>query len=123
MQLLVIRSLVTAIVVASVFTVTLRIATIRPIHEYLPGVSQEEMKAFDNKTVAEFESYLKSRQVQLTWTQTFRQFVRLPSFWRGMALSSAWSAIPAFFSAMLVGWMERRQALREAGRPDAMMRT
>ena len=84
------------------------VASVRATVEYEPGVSQSELKSYDNRTVSDLEAFLKSRQVKLTRYQWLRESIGYSYFWRGVALNSVGPCVGVFLGSIVVGMWERR---------------
>jgi len=108
MKNLLVRSLLAALLIGPLVTFVIGVGRMRLIREYQPGISESEMKAYENRTVAEFEAYLQSRQVQLTHYQSLRELMRHPFYWQGLARASTAPCIAVFLGCVIVGKSERR---------------
>jgi hypothetical protein len=111
MKGLLLRSLLAALLIGPVATSIVGIASMRPITEYEPGISEAEMKAYDNRTVAELEAFLQSGRMRLTRYQAIRESMRFPGFWTGLVWQSVQSFVGLFLVCVVVGGIERRHAL------------
>jgi hypothetical protein len=108
---LLIRSFLAALLIAPLATLVVDISRMRAITEYQPGISEAEMKAYDNRTVAELEAFLQSRRARLTRYQSLREVMRYSYFWKGLARGSVAPCIAVFLGCVIVGGIERRHAL------------
>jgi len=112
MRELLCRSLIAALLLGPVLTVAVHIASIPKISEYQPGLTEAETKAYDDRTVLDFEKFLESRRLRLTRYQSLREEMRYPSFWKGIAWGSIEPFIAVFLGCIIVGGAERRRTLR-----------
>lgn len=108
MKSLLLRSLLAAILIGPLVTFISTVASTRTTVEYVPGVSQDEFKAYDSRTVSDLEAFLKSRQVKLTRSQWLRESIGYSYFWREIAWQSLGPSIGVFLACILVGGLERR---------------
>jgi hypothetical protein len=117
MKSLLLKALLAAIVIGPLVTFVVGVARIRTITEYEPGISESEMKAYENRTVAEFEAHLQSRQVRLTRYQSLRELMRHSFYWKGLTQASTAPCIAVFLGCVIVGKSERRYALETTRAP------
>ncbi len=111
MKGLLIRSFLAAVLIAPLANLVVGIASVRAITEYQPGISEAEMRSYDNRTVAELQTFLQSRGVRLTRYQALRESMRYSYFWKGLARGSVAPCIAVFLGCVIVGGTERRHAL------------
>jgi hypothetical protein len=111
MKGLLLRSFLAALLIAPLTNLVVSIARTPNSTEYQPGISTAEMKAYDNRTVAELEAFLESRRVRLTRYQSLRESMRYGILWKGTARGSVASFIAVLLGCVIVGGIERRHAL------------
>ena len=97
-----------ALVIGPLVALVSTVASVHATVEYEPGVSQAELKSYDNRTVSELEAFLKSRQVKLSRYQWLRESIGYSYFWQGIALSSVGPFVGVFLGSIVVGMWERR---------------
>jgi hypothetical protein len=102
------RSLVVALLIGPLVTFVATVASVRTTVKYEPGLSESEMKSYDNRTVSDLDAFLKSRQVKFTRYQWLRESVSNAYFWEGIALRSLGPCIGIFLGCIVVGTLERR---------------
>ena|SRR5208283_5563587 len=108
MRSLVLRSLLVALLVGPLVTFVSTVASVRTTVKYEPGLSEAEMKLYDNRTVSELEAFLKSREMKFTRYQWLRENIGYAYFWKGIARSSLGHCIGIFLGCIVVGGLERR---------------
>jgi|HubBroStandDraft_1064217.scaffolds.fasta_scaffold111200_2 ABC-type transport system involved in multi-copper enzyme maturation permease subunit len=113
MRSLLLRSLLVAILVGPVVTFVSTVASVRTTVKYEPGLSEAEFKSYDNRTVSELETFMKSREVKFTRYQWLRESIGTAYFWKGIAWSSLGPCIGIFLGCMVVGTLERRNGLAQ----------
>lgn len=111
MRSLLLRSLIVAVLIGPPLTFVSTVASVRPGVKYEPGISQDEFRSYDNRTVSDLQAFLKSREVKFTRYQWLRESVRYAFFWEGIALSSVRSCIGIFIGCVIMGTLERRRAI------------
>jgi hypothetical protein len=80
---------------------------VRNTTRYEPGLSEDEIKSYDNRTVSDLDAFLKSREVKLTLSQWLRESIGYAYFWKGIASNSIGPCIGIFLGCMVVGRLER----------------
>lgn len=111
MRSLLLRSLLVAVLIGPPLTFVSTIASVRPGVKYEPGISQDEFRSYDNRTVSDLQAFLKSREVKFTRYHWLRESVGYAFFWKGIALSSVRSCIGIFLGCVIMGILERRRAI------------
>jgi hypothetical protein len=111
MRSLLLRSLLVALLVGPLVTFVSTVASVRTTVKYEPGLSEAEMKSYDNRKVSELEAFLKSREVKFTRYQWLRESIGCAYFWKGIARSSLGPCIGIFLGCIVVGRLERRNGL------------
>jgi hypothetical protein len=86
------------------------LASIRTTVKYEPGLSPAEISEYNNRSVSELESFLKSREVKFTRYQWLRESIGEGYFWREIAKKSFVPCIGICFACVIVGALERRRA-------------
>ena len=115
MRSLFLSSLLVALLIGPLVTFVSTVASVRTTVKYEPGLSEAEMKSYDNRTVSDLDAFLKSRQVKFTRYQWLRESVGYPYFWKGIALRSLGPCIGIFLGCIVVGRLERRYRLTPTG--------
>lgn len=110
MRGLLLRSLLVALLIGPLVTFVATVASVRT-KKYEPGLSEAEIKSYDNRTVSDLEAFLKSRQVTVTRYQWLRESIGYAHFWEGIARSSLEPCIGIFLGCIVVGSLERRYGL------------
>jgi hypothetical protein len=85
------------------------VASIRTTVKYEPGVSEAEMKEYDNRSVSEFRAFMKSREVKFTRPEWLRQSIGEGYFWKEITKKSIVPCIGLFFACAIMGGLERRR--------------
>jgi hypothetical protein len=116
MRNLLLKSLLVAVLIGPTTTFVFTVAYWRSAVRYEPGISEVEMKSYDNRTVSDFEAFLKSREVKLTRYQSLRESMGSAYFWEGIARGSLRSGIAVFFGCVIIGTWDRRRGF---GQPAA----
>lgn len=111
MRSLLLRSLLVAVLVGPAITFVFSVASIRPGVRYEPGISEDEFKSYDNRTVAELQALLKSREVKVTRYQWLRESVVSGYFWARIVGNSLRPCIGIFIGCVIMGTLERRRAI------------
>jgi len=111
MRRLLLRSLLIAVLVGPALTFVLTVASMRRAVKYEPGISEDEIKSYDNRPVSELQALLKSREVKLTRYQWLRESIGYAYFWEGIALASIRPCIGIFIGCFIIGTLERRRAI------------
>jgi hypothetical protein len=111
MRSLLLRSLLVAVLIGPPLTFVSTVASVRPGVKYEPGISEDEIKSYDNRPVSELQALLKSREVKLTRYQRLRESIGYAYFWKGLALTSIRSCIGIFIGCVILGILERRRAI------------
>jgi hypothetical protein len=81
---------------------------VRTTVKYEPGLSEDEIKSYDHRTVSELDAFLKSRAVKFSRYQWLRESIGYASFWKEIALSSLGPWIGIILGCLLVDRLERR---------------
>jgi hypothetical protein len=119
MRSLFLSSLLLALLIGPLVTFVSTVASVRTTVKYEPGLSEAEMKSYDNRTVSDLDAFLKSRQVKFTRYQWLRESVGYAYFWKGIAQRSLGPCIGIFLGCIVVGKLERRYRLTQQARtPD-----
>ena len=108
-ETLILRSLLAAVLIGPVVTFVATVASVRTTVSYEPGLSQEELKSYDNRTVVDLNAFLKSRAVKFTRSEWLRESIGNAYFWKGIAWKSVGPCIGIFLGCIAVGQLERRQ--------------
>jgi hypothetical protein len=111
LRTLLLRSLLVALLIGPLVTLVSTVASVRTTVKYEPGLSEAEIKSYDNRTVSELDAFLKSRQVKFTRYQWLRESIGDAYFWKGIARSSLGPCIGIFLGCIVVGSLERRNGL------------
>jgi ABC-type transport system involved in multi-copper enzyme maturation permease subunit len=111
MRILLLRSLLAALLIGPLVTFVSIVASVRTTVKYEPGLSENEIKSYDNRTVSDFEAFMKSREVKFTRYQWLRESIRYADFWKEMAWRSLGPCIGIFLGCLVVAAIERRQDL------------
>lgn len=116
MRSLVLRSLLVALLVGPLVTLVSTVASVRTGVKYEPGLSEAEVKSYDNRTVSELEAFLKSRSIEFARYQWLRESIVEAYYWKGVARSSLGPCIGIFLGCILVGKWEQRNGLTQNSR-------
>jgi hypothetical protein len=108
MRSLLLRSLLVALLIGPLVTFVSTVASVRTTVRYDPGLSEAEIKSYDNRKVSDLEAVLKSREVKFTRYQWLRESIGYSYFWKGVARSSLGPCIGIFLGCIIVGRLERR---------------
>ena len=111
MRSLLLRSLVVALLMGPLVTFVSTVASVRTTVKYEPGLSEDEIKSYDNRTVSDLKAFMKSREVKFTRYQWLRESIGYAYFWKGIARSSLGPCIGIFLGCLVVGRLERRYDL------------
>jgi hypothetical protein len=111
MRSLLLRSLLVALLIGPLVTFVSTVVSVRTTVKYELGLSEDEVKSYDNRTVSDLKAFLKSRAVKFTRYQWLRESIGYPYFWKGIARSSLGPCIGIFLGCLIVGRMERRYDL------------
>jgi hypothetical protein len=111
MRSLLLRSLLVALLIGPLVTFVSAVVSVRTTVEYVPGLSEDEIKSFDNRTVSDLEAFMQSRAVKFTRYQWLRESIGEAYFWKGIARGSLWHCIGIFLGCLIVGSLERRSTL------------
>ena len=109
MRSLLLRSLLVAVLIGPVVTFVSTVASTRVSVKYEPGISEDEFRSYDNRTVSDLQAFLKSREVKFTRNQWLRESMGYTYFWEGIARSSLRSCIAVFLGCVIIGTWERRR--------------
>ena len=109
MRRLLVKSFLVAALIGPLTTFAFTVAYARSVLEYQPGISEEEFKSYDNRTVSEFQAFLKSRQVKISAFRSLRKAMGQGYFWKRMAQGSIPSSLAIFLGCMVVGASYRRR--------------
>jgi hypothetical protein len=90
------------------------VAWTRVEYRYEPGISQEEMRKWDQGKVAQLQAELAKRRVPYTRAQYLADSLGQRYFWKGLAKSSLIPTAGVFLACVCVGALERRQANRSS---------
>jgi hypothetical protein len=122
MRSLLLRSLLVALLIGPLVTFVSTVASTRTTVKYEPGLSEDELKSYDNRTVSDLKAFMKSREVKFTRYQWLRESVGYAYFWEGIALSSLGPCAGIFLGCLIVGRLERRYALQNSrSRPSEQL--
>lgn len=110
MKTLILRSLLAGLLIGPIVAFVSTVASVRTTVRYEPPLSQEELKSYDNRAVADLDALFKSRAVKLTRSEWLRESIGYAYFWKGIAWKSVGPCIGIFLGCIAVGSMERRQA-------------
>jgi hypothetical protein len=110
------RSLLVALLIGPLVTFVSTVVSVRTTVQYEPGLSEDELKSCDNRTVSDLKAFLKSRAVKFTRYQWLRESIGEAYFWKRIARSSLGPCIGIFLGCLVVGRLERRYDL--APTPD-----
>ena len=108
MRRLLLKSFLVAVLIGPLTTFVFTVAYARSVLEYQPGISEEEFKSYDNRTVSDFQAFLKSRQVKISAFEALRKSMGQTYFWKRMAQGSIPSSLAAFLGCIIVGASYRR---------------
>ncbi len=64
MRSLLLRSLLVALLIGPLVTFVSTVASMRTTVKYEPGLSEDELKSYDNRTVSDLKAFMKSREVK-----------------------------------------------------------
>ena len=109
MRSLLLKSLLVAVLIGPMITFVFTVAYSRSAVRYEPGIGEVEFKSYDNRTVSDFQAFLKSREVKLTRYQSLRESMGYAYFWEGIARSSLRSCIAVFLGCVIIGTWDRRR--------------
>ena len=109
MRSLLLKSLLVAVLIGPVSTFVSTVASTRANVKYEPGISEDEFRSYDNRTVSDLQAFLKSREVKLTRYQSLRESMGYAYFWKGIARSSLRCGIAVFLGCIIVGTWDRRR--------------
>jgi hypothetical protein len=87
------------------------VISMRPGVRYEPGISEDEFKSYDKRTVSDLQAFLKSREIKFTRYQWLRESFGYAYFWEGIARSSVGPCIGIFIGCLITGALERRRSL------------
>lgn len=110
MKTLLVRSLLAAVLIGPLVTFVSTVASVRTTVKYEPGISEDELKSYDSRTVSDLDAFLKSRQVKFTRFQWLRESIGYAYFWKAIAWKSLGPSIGIFLGCIAVGRLERRQS-------------
>jgi hypothetical protein len=111
MRSLLVRSLLAALLIGPLVTFVSTVASVRTTVKYEPGLSEDEIKSFDNRTVADLQAFMNSRAVKFTRYQWLRESIGYADFWKAIAVRSLGPCIGIFLGCLIVGRLERRDDL------------
>lgn len=109
MRSLVVRRIVIAIVFGFAIAFLNRALWIKPTVRYEPPISEAELRAYDARSVAALESFMKSRAVRMTRVQVLSEELRTPTYWRWLAEDSLVPACGVFIALLLGSAVDRRR--------------
>jgi len=115
MKSLFLRSLLVALLIGPLVTFVSTVVSVRTTVKYEPGLSEAEMKSYDNRTVSDLKVFMKSREVKFTRYQWLRESVGYAYFWKGIALRSLGPCIGIFLGCIVVGRLEQHYRLPQTG--------
>jgi hypothetical protein len=116
MRTLIFRSLLAAVLIGVPATFASTVLSTRVTVRYEPGISEAEMKAYDDRPVSELTALLKSRSVKFSRSQWLRESVGEMYFWQDISLKSVVPCVGIFLGCLVVGLLERRDATTSIGR-------
>jgi hypothetical protein len=108
MRSLLVRSLLVALLVGPLVTFVSTVASTRTTVKYVPGISEDEFRSYDNRSVSELEAFMKSREVKFGRYQWLRESIGYAYFWEQIAWDSIGPCIGIFLGCVVVGTLERR---------------
>jgi hypothetical protein len=111
MRSLLLRSLLVALLIGPPVTFVSIMVSVRTTVKYEPGLSEDELKSYDNRRVSDLKAFMKSREVKFTRYQWLRESIGYAYFWKGIALGSLGPCIGIFLGCLVVGRLERRYDL------------
>lgn len=106
MKTLLLRSLLAAVLIGPLVAFVSTVASVRTTVKFEPGLSQDELGSYDNRTVADLDAFFKSRAVKFTRSQWLRESHRRNVLLEGNCLEEHWPFhrnIPWMHRCWLVG--------------------
>jgi predicted exporter len=109
MRSVAIRSLAMTIVVGFAIAFLNWAIWLKPGVRYQPAISEAEIKAYQARPLADLESFMKTREVQMTLTQTLSEELHDGYYWRWLGKYSVVPCSGVFVATLLAGALERRR--------------
>src|ERR1700761_3887949 len=101
MRSLLLRSLLVAVLIGPVVTLVSTVASTQVSVKYEPGISEDEFRSYDNRTVSDLKAFMKSREVKFTRSQWLRESIGYSYFWEEIARRSVGPCIGIFIGCAI----------------------